>query len=765
MANYKVSETKFFSTQTSPTNWSLDKAVKLRNEKKHCSAVCLSGVATLSFVPSSLKNVVCVIVKIPVTVFALTVGQIPPVKARTWSKLENVDLVASSAARTLFALGIHVYKTVMFIAFSPLCCVFVGFISPSLCKAAHDFLRLTAPQKSDEKIEENPQANKDPEPLKKPNKKTDEQNVQDNKPIEKENSQQAVQTVLNPNPNQDQVVNGVVQAALENFAKKTQEKQQENQATDAGVMNPAQAHELPKQEVVQGPPTTRASQRFSTKVPTRPVSVKGPLNLLDTPNPVNPRASVSRPLPPPPLNLDLLKSSEVKPSSMLDLSGISSTKLKKVDPNAVQPKEKEVEGLNKVFSSDQANRFLARAQDRKVPPPSTRKSVQVTDEEWELPANNDPYDEPKNRLESRVIPTKQTETPAAPTSTYSNEPLKLIKQLSHKVNTPPSAENKPEDSIKKQPMPAWMLAVADKRKGWGNTADKDELAEVKKKILDDLPPEEVSKVQKKNNRKSVWDIYAVNPDEDEEEENATKVEPTPTTQQTKQTEVKVEVIPAKPQAVVQIQESIKKVDDKVLTLTPQQQIVTKKTKDTSLDLKIKEIGEKIKKKEDELGKLKSKKKRNETEKSQIKTLNKNLKALRKKEAKFREEKDLEDLYNIETEQKNQEEPVQQPVQVEPIRQPVPTLNQEKPKAQTLVQTKEPVQQTPEKQATIKPAQPVIEQKNQTLSTKDVPAGVEQNSPIQDAEKSSSKLGSVGSKSKAVGRAQGMGFKIVNRTQS
>lgn len=138
-----VSKTGFFSNKSSLTNDALNYAVAAKKDKKRGKAFCWTVVSITTIVPSVGKHGVCVIVKVTVAAFALTVGQIPPIKKRTWSKLEAHHLVANNGVKTVLAIAIHAYQCVMFLAISPFCCVFIGIFSPEVCKAIHDKLGLT----------------------------------------------------------------------------------------------------------------------------------------------------------------------------------------------------------------------------------------------------------------------------------------------------------------------------------------------------------------------------------------------------------------------------------------------------------------------------------------------------------------------------------------------------------------------------------------------------------------------------------------------
>lgn len=170
LRNAQIPKTGFFSINSSPSHWSLNKASLLSQEKRHCSALCVNQVSILLSFPSSLKNLACLIVKVAVAVFALTLGQISSVHAKAWSKLQDRCLVASNAKRTVAELALHAYKVVAFLTLSPFICVLVGNFTPKLCLRAHNFLRLTPGSKPVvEKKPEAPNPNSldpaDPKPL------------------------------------------------------------------------------------------------------------------------------------------------------------------------------------------------------------------------------------------------------------------------------------------------------------------------------------------------------------------------------------------------------------------------------------------------------------------------------------------------------------------------------------------------------------------------------------------------------------------------
>lgn len=158
----KIAEKKFFSIQSSsPTDLALNKAVELREKKRYFASFCMVEVSLLAVVPSAVKDVACVVVKLCVSVFALTIGQIPPIKTRTWTKLQEKGLVSETPLKTVIHLVIHVYRAVMFIVFTPISCLLIGTFSPETCKKANDVLKLTKKvETSDLKPQEDPSIQK-----------------------------------------------------------------------------------------------------------------------------------------------------------------------------------------------------------------------------------------------------------------------------------------------------------------------------------------------------------------------------------------------------------------------------------------------------------------------------------------------------------------------------------------------------------------------------------------------------------------------------
>jgi len=207
-----VTQLGFFSTQTSPTNWSLDKACTLEKNKKKIASRAIVVVSIGFSGPSSLKQLSNFVVKLFIAFYATTFGQIPALKKRTWARLENVNLVSKNLLHTWKDLAVHIYKAVMFLTFSPLCCLYVGLASPKICKIVHDKLCLTQPS---QKNDENNNLNKAP-------KKANEENV--NKP--------------------DQIQNDVANVAEDNVATTVHQK-------DSGIPLPPPPPPLPANKTFQ----------------------------------------------------------------------------------------------------------------------------------------------------------------------------------------------------------------------------------------------------------------------------------------------------------------------------------------------------------------------------------------------------------------------------------------------------------------------------------------------------------------------------------
>ena len=127
-----------FELESSPTDWALNHAVHFSKENRHFSATCMVVVAAASSIPSATKNLTCVVVKVSVAIFAYSnIGQIAAIKTRTWSTFQDFHLISTSKEETLKELVLHVYKCVMFLTFSPFCCLTRGYLfSKSLQKYA-----------------------------------------------------------------------------------------------------------------------------------------------------------------------------------------------------------------------------------------------------------------------------------------------------------------------------------------------------------------------------------------------------------------------------------------------------------------------------------------------------------------------------------------------------------------------------------------------------------------------------------------------------
>lgn len=139
-----VSKIKYFSPETSPSNSSLNEAVKLKIEKRHCASLGMTLVSAGAAVPSAFKNLGDFFIKFFVATFATTLGQIPSIKEKTWSSLEEKGLVSSNLLKTWGIVAKHIANFVLFLTFSVGCCLTVGFISIGACKRAHDALGLTS---------------------------------------------------------------------------------------------------------------------------------------------------------------------------------------------------------------------------------------------------------------------------------------------------------------------------------------------------------------------------------------------------------------------------------------------------------------------------------------------------------------------------------------------------------------------------------------------------------------------------------------------
>lgn len=134
----------FFSPDTSPVDSCQQKALKFVAHKKECAARSINLVSTGAALPSALKNLHAFSIKFFIAAYATTFGQIPSLKAKTWTGLEKHCLVSENLKKTWVALGLHLYKFVMFCTFSPISSLIVGAVfSPRANKKIHDKLGLS----------------------------------------------------------------------------------------------------------------------------------------------------------------------------------------------------------------------------------------------------------------------------------------------------------------------------------------------------------------------------------------------------------------------------------------------------------------------------------------------------------------------------------------------------------------------------------------------------------------------------------------------
>lgn len=134
----------FFSPDTSPVDSCQQKALKFVAHKKECAARSMNLVSTGAALPSALKNLHAFSIKFFIAAYATTFGQIPSLKAKTWTGLEKHCLVSENLKKTWVALGLHLYKFVMFCTFSPISSLIVGAVfSPRANKKIHDKLGLS----------------------------------------------------------------------------------------------------------------------------------------------------------------------------------------------------------------------------------------------------------------------------------------------------------------------------------------------------------------------------------------------------------------------------------------------------------------------------------------------------------------------------------------------------------------------------------------------------------------------------------------------
>lgn len=292
----KLPGIKFFSTETSPTNWCLNKAIKLQEDKRRGASVAMREVAVPSNFPSAGKNLINFIVKVPVGLFAITIGQIPAVKRKTWDNLEKVHLVSSSLGKTLLDLAIHVYKAIMFLTFSPIWCFTVGTFSPKFCKTVLDKMHLT---KSEGPQQENPKTEAD---------STEVPLSSDSQASQSSETQQASQSNSDvsgadqaPSSQQTMTANSINHTVLRMNAENKDQSQEQNEAQ--GQEN---KKEMRKSVIQQKPAShsTSSANRLSMK------PMQSGLSFLDEDLPGNTRGSVllpnssilspEAPMPPPP---------------------------------------------------------------------------------------------------------------------------------------------------------------------------------------------------------------------------------------------------------------------------------------------------------------------------------------------------------------------------------------------------------------------------------------------------------------------------------
>lgn len=134
----------FFSLDTSPVDSCQQKAIDFVARKKECAARSINLVSTGAALPSALKHLHAFSIKFFIAAYATTFGQIPSLKAKTWIGLEKHCLVSENLKKTWVALGLHLYKFVMFCTFSPISSLIVGAIfSPQANKKIHDKLGLS----------------------------------------------------------------------------------------------------------------------------------------------------------------------------------------------------------------------------------------------------------------------------------------------------------------------------------------------------------------------------------------------------------------------------------------------------------------------------------------------------------------------------------------------------------------------------------------------------------------------------------------------
>ncbi|MBS4166532.1 MULTISPECIES: hypothetical protein [unclassified Neochlamydia] len=152
----RVTKLKFFSIDASPANWALHKAVLSETGRCRLAARGWVFVSTISCVPSAGQQLANLIIKMAAATYITTLGQIPALKKRSWSKLESYNLISENLSKSWVNVALHAYKFVMFLTISPICCLITGIVSPKTCKDIHDKLHLTGPQQAQVGLNESP---------------------------------------------------------------------------------------------------------------------------------------------------------------------------------------------------------------------------------------------------------------------------------------------------------------------------------------------------------------------------------------------------------------------------------------------------------------------------------------------------------------------------------------------------------------------------------------------------------------------------------
>ena len=156
-----------FFNGSSPTNWAMNQAVHLNKEGSRGAARGMMVVSGLFGPISSGQSLICAAANFPL--FPLTAAasagnyNAEKLKQKTWSKLDVVRGIAFGVGTALLAIAVYVYRCVMFLTFSPLCCLTVGLVSPEAAKKAHDWLKLTFKEAEQKKPQSNQQAVVNPE--------------------------------------------------------------------------------------------------------------------------------------------------------------------------------------------------------------------------------------------------------------------------------------------------------------------------------------------------------------------------------------------------------------------------------------------------------------------------------------------------------------------------------------------------------------------------------------------------------------------------